>query len=64
MTPENFAYWLQGFVETSNEDDVPSAEQWNEIKNHLKLVFTKVTPSPAPSSQTFCTSSSKDDFAC
>lgn len=42
MTPEQFTYWLQGFAEVYGE--VPTEEQWQEIKNHLALVFTKVTP--------------------
>lgn len=42
MTPEQFAYWLQGFAE--NRAEPPQAEQWENIKNHLATVFTKVTP--------------------
>lgn len=42
MTPEQFCYWLNGFGELSPE--APTAEQWKAIKEHLKLVFTKVTP--------------------
>ena len=42
MTPENFTYWLQGFVELNG--DCPNEFQWQEIKNHLALVFNKVTP--------------------
>ena len=42
MTAEQFAYWLQGHAELS--DGPPSAEQWDAIKAHLQLVFTKVTP--------------------
>jgi hypothetical protein len=43
MTAENFAYWLQGFFEVSQADEL-TKEQVQEIKNHLKLVFNKVTP--------------------
>ncbi len=43
MTPEQFAYWLQGFVELHGE--LPSEEQWKLIKEHLQTVFNKVTPS-------------------
>ena len=50
MTPEQFAYWLQGFVEIRGS--VPSAGEWEVIKDHLATVFTKVTPdritSPGP----------------
>lgn len=42
MTSEQFAYWLQGFVELNGSE--PTAEQWQSIKDHLKTVFVKVTP--------------------
>lgn len=42
MTSEQFAYWLQGFVELNGSE--PTAEQWQSIKEHLKTVFVKVTP--------------------
>lgn len=41
MTPEQFAYWLQGFVELG--DQRPTEAQWNSIKEHLQTVFNKVT---------------------
>lgn len=37
-----FAYWLQGYVELHG--GVPNGPQWNLIKEHLNLVFHKVTP--------------------
>lgn len=43
MTPEQFTYWLQGYAELT--DEVPTAEQWQSIREHLATVFTKVTPS-------------------
>ena len=43
MTPENFVYWLQGFVEMNGREN-PTPEQWNSIRDHLKTVFIKVTP--------------------
>ena len=43
MTSENFTYWLQGFTELSNGAH-PTPEQWKMIKEHLALVFIKVTP--------------------
>lgn len=43
MTPENFVYWLQGFVEMNGQEN-PTPEQWNSIRDHLKTVFIKVTP--------------------
>lgn len=42
LEPENFCYWLQGFCEISGS--VPTAEQWETIKEHLELVFTKAVP--------------------
>lgn len=42
MTSEQFAYWLQGFVELNGSG--PTPEQWQSIKDHLKTVFVKVTP--------------------
>jgi hypothetical protein len=41
MTADQFAYWLQGFTELHGEP--PSPEQWASIKDHLSLVFKKVT---------------------
>lgn len=38
MTPENFAYWLQGYFEISGNPNL-TASQVQEIKNHLQLVF-------------------------
>lgn len=42
MTPEQFTYWMQGFVELNGA--APTPEQWECIKDHLKTVFHKVTP--------------------
>ena len=46
MTAEQFTYWLQGYSEITGEN--PTKEQWNIIKDHLQLVFTKVTPVYTP----------------
>ena len=43
MTPENFCYWLQGMFELTKSDTL-SKQQITIIKNHLQLVFNKVTP--------------------
>lgn len=43
MTPENFAYWLQGFFEMTETNKL-SEKQILMIKEHLRLVFDKVTP--------------------
>ncbi|WP_447897997.1 hypothetical protein [Stenotrophomonas sepilia] len=42
MTPEQFAYWMQGFAELNGA--APTQEQWDSIREHLKTVFHKVTP--------------------
>jgi len=47
MNSESFTYWLQGFVELSDTDTI-SEKQWLMIKDHLKLVFDKVTPVRTP----------------
>lgn len=44
MTADQFTYWLNGFVELT-EGQPPSLKQWQVIRDHLALVFTKVTPS-------------------
>ena len=51
MTPEQFAYWLQGFSEVGKEG--PTTEQWKIIQDHLALVFTKITPTYAPTPNLF-----------
>jgi hypothetical protein len=43
MDAQQFAYWLQGFSEL-NGDAVPTEAQWKSIREHLGLVFAKVTP--------------------
>lgn len=43
MTSEQFAYWLQGFAELNEQP--PSAQQWQMVRDHLALVFDKRTPS-------------------
>ena len=42
-TPEQFAYWLQGFVENNN-GTMPTEDQWKMIVQHLQTIFTKITP--------------------
>lgn len=49
MTPEQFTYWLQGFVEIRETEKVGLTEkEWNIITDHLKTVFHKVTPVYTP----------------
>lgn len=42
MSPLNFATWLIGFIEIS-EAKVVTEKQWKIVREHLSLVFTKVT---------------------
>ncbi len=49
MTPTQFSYWLKGFFELREGDKTASQRQIEIIKDHLNLVFSKVTPIvPAP----------------
>jgi len=43
MDALNFAYWLNGFAELHGGTP-PSEAQWKAIREHLALVFNKVTP--------------------
>lgn len=37
MTPEQFAYWLQGFAEVTQR--APTEQEWKIIKDHLATVI-------------------------
>lgn len=43
MTPEQFVYWLQGFMEINDPVAIDSLET-QIIKDHLAMVFEKKTP--------------------
>ena len=43
MTPENFVYWLQGFLEIQGPDSI-NQQQVEIIKDHVALVLKKETP--------------------
>lgn len=43
MSPENFVYWLNGLFELTDLKEL-DARQVQIIKDHLKIVLTKVTP--------------------
>lgn len=43
MDSSSFCYWLQGYFELGGENLSP--QQVQVIKDHLALVFNKVTPS-------------------
>ncbi len=48
MTSDQFVFWLQGYLELSQHLNGPkdlNERQVEEIKNHLNIVLTKVTPS-------------------
>ena len=44
MNSVEFAYWLQGYFELRDNDEPLTAKQVQIIKDHLALVFNKVTP--------------------
>lgn len=43
MDAQDFAYWLQGFFEITEETPVLTKKQVQMVKNHLNLVFEKVS---------------------
>jgi hypothetical protein len=43
MSSTNFCYWLQGFFEMTQAEEL-TPMQVEQIKDHLKLVFKKETP--------------------
>jgi hypothetical protein len=48
MTPRDFTYWLQGFVEITDQMERPSEQQWLVIKEHLALTMKKHTINTVP----------------
>lgn len=61
MTPDQFVYWLQGFLELADPKAL-SESQITIIREHLRTVFHKVTPdiksvqfcAPSPMSGKIC----------
>jgi hypothetical protein len=43
MTPENFVFWLQGFLEIAKPETITS-QQIQIINDHMRLVLQKITP--------------------
>ena len=43
MTPEQFCYWLQGYMELADNEGM-TEKQVKTISDHLNTVFNKVTP--------------------
>jgi hypothetical protein len=41
MEFRDFCYWLQGYLELKNKDDVMSIQQISIIQQHLNLVLNK-----------------------
>lgn len=41
MTPEQFCYWMNGYVDLNG--DTPNEDQWAVIVEHLQTVFKKTT---------------------
>ena len=47
MNERDFCYWLQGYMELTYSQEL-NQEQVAIIKNHLNLVFNKLTPNIQP----------------
>jgi hypothetical protein len=62
MTPENFCYWLQGYIEIS-ETKTLTSEQLQVVWEHLNLVFNKVTSMSIPQIQNLV-ASVKTEISC
>jgi hypothetical protein len=45
MTPEQFCYWLEGFMELEKPDFM-NAKQVFEVQRHLKMVFNQMPKKP------------------
>lgn len=43
MSPIEFCYWLNGYIEMSGAESIDKAKM-DILKDHLKLVFEKKTP--------------------
>ena len=58
MNERDFCYWLQGYIELTNKDKGLTTAQVAIIKEHLALVFDKVTSGSyvmlEPNSTLFC----------
>ena len=55
MDATQFTYWLKGYTELGGA--CPTPEQWEVIKEHLDLVFSKVTMktvAATSSTSTYC----------
>jgi hypothetical protein len=43
MTPTEFAYWLQGYLELGGDQACLDAKRTQMVRRHLALVFENVT---------------------
>ena len=50
MTEREFLFWLKGFIEIGNSKTI-NETQVEIIKDHLDLVFNKITPNRWPNVQ-------------
>lgn len=53
MTPRDFCYWLQGFLEVGRPETL-DATQVQQLRDHLNLVFEQVTPERYPRDMRLC----------
>lgn len=58
MNAQEFCYWLQGFFEITEASSNRAPDGFTEgqarmIREHLALVFNKVTPQASPASDTY-----------
>ncbi len=47
MTPQDFVYWLQGYIELQDPKTI-NEQQVQIIKDHIALVLKKETPQMIP----------------
>jgi len=47
MTPQDFVYWLQGYIELQDPKTI-NEQQVQIIKDHIALVLKKETPKIVP----------------
>jgi len=53
MTPEQFTYWLKGFIEIENPKELDE-NKTQILKDHIDLVFNKLTPNRVNNEAMFC----------
>lgn len=47
MSPENFCYWLRGYIELNSEDNPGlTPDQLKKVSEHLSLVLREVPKNP------------------